>query len=156
MKKILLILCLLPIAVSALSQKSFNDAQLKLRSDIEVFLREEGFMPTIDKDGDIAFKKEGSKYYVIIDERDFSPFYVRLSRFYNYNEKYSRQNIVKNLAELNLKKGVKLICFDDYYIYEAEMYLINAENFKHVFYKLLEQLEALEKATGDLCAKSAS
>ena len=54
MKKILLILCLLPIAVSALSQKSFNDAQLKLRSDIEVFLREEGFMPTIDKDGDIV------------------------------------------------------------------------------------------------------
>lgn len=154
MKKVLFFLYALFIAVPAFTQKNFNEAQLKLRSDIEAFLREEGFMPTIDGDGDIGFKKEGGKYYVIIDERDTSPFYIRLARFYNYNERFNRQALIKNLAELNLKKGVKLICFDEYYVYEAEMYLINGENFKHVFYKLLEQLKSLEDTTEDLCSKN--
>ena len=153
MKKVLFIICLLlPIALSALSQKKFNDNQLKLRSNIELFLREEGYMPIIDSDGDIQFKKEGEKYYVIIDERDTSPFYLCLCKFYKYSENFTRQNIEKNLSELNLKKGVKLVCFDKNYRYGAEMYLVDAENFKYVFYKLMKQLEALQEDVNKLCS----
>lgn len=156
MKKLLLILCLLPITVSTFAQKQFDEAQLKLRSNIESFLQEEGFMPTIDNDGDIQFKKEGEKYYVIIDVRDTSPFYLSLCKLYKYNEKYSKQNIEKNLSELNLKKGVKLICFDSYYRYGAEMYLVNAENFKYVFYKLMKQLEALQEEVDKICSNQSN
>jgi len=34
------------------------------------YLREEGYMPSIDRDGDILFKVSGSNYFIIIDESD--------------------------------------------------------------------------------------
>lgn len=156
MKKLLFILCLLPTAISIFAQKQFNEAQLKLRSNIESFLREEGFMPTIDNDGDILFKKEGEKYFVIIDQRDTSPFYLCLCKYYNYSENFTKQKIEKNLSELNLRKGVKLICFDKNYRYGAEMYLVNAENFKYVFYKLMKQLEALQEEVNKICSNQSN
>lgn len=55
------------------------------------------------------------------------------------------------LPELNLTKAVKVVLYDDFYVYQAEMYLINAENFKHVFYKLMYQLDALESETAEKC-----
>lgn len=38
---------------------------VKIYSD---FLREEGYVPQIDKDGDIVFKVEGGTYLIILDE----------------------------------------------------------------------------------------
>lgn len=157
MKRVMLFVSLFLMAyTSAFSEDKLNDAQLKLRSNIETFLREEGYMPAIDSDGDIAFKKEGDKYWVIIDKRDTSPFYVTLSKYFNYGEKFNRGKIAENLAELNLKKAVKVLLFDDSYAFQAEMYLVNAENFRHVFYKLMSQLEALEEEVVEICSNSSS
>ena len=33
-------------------------------------LREEGYQPSIDRDGDVLFKVSGNNYYIIIDEND--------------------------------------------------------------------------------------
>jgi len=34
------------------------------------YLREEGYLPSIDEDGDILFKVSGNNYFIIIDEND--------------------------------------------------------------------------------------
>ena len=147
---------MLAMCVSAYAQKSFNDEQLRLRGNIERFLREEGYMPEIDSDGDIKFKREGSSYYVIIDARDTSPMYLTLSKYFSYGEKYNRSVLSANLADFNLKKGVKLVLFDDSYCLQAQMYLVNADSFNYVFYKLLKQLDALDEDIDDVCLSSGS
>lgn len=149
MKRLLLLVFLTLVTESVVGKNDFDEAQLRLRSNIEAFLREEGFMPNIDSDGDIEFKKEGDVYYVMIDERDTSPFYISLCKMYKYSEKFSRERIKGFLPELNLNKAVKVVFYDNVYSYQAEMYLINAENFKHVFYKLMNQLKLLEEELGD-------
>lgn len=131
------------ICISIDAQDKFNAEQLKLRAGIESFLREEGFVPEIDTDGDITFKKEGEQYFVLIDNRDVFPFYLSISKFYKYDDKYTRQKISEKLDALNLKKAVKVILYDGYFILQSEMFLVDAESFKFVFYKLLSQLEAL-------------
>ena len=157
MKRILLLAGLmLAMCASAYAQKSFNDEQLRLRGNIERFLREDGYMPEIDSDGDIKFKREGSSYYVIIDARDTSPMYLTLCKYYSYGEKYNRSVMSANLADFNLKKGVKLVLFDDSYSFQAQMYLVNADSFNYVFYKLLKQLDALEEDLDDICLSSGS
>ena len=157
MKRILLLAGLmLAMCASAYAQKSFNDEQLRLRGNIERFLREEGYMPEIDSDGDIKFKREGSSYYVIIDARDTSPMYLTLCKYYSYGEKYNRSVMSANLADFNLKKGVKLVLFDDSYCLQAQMYLVNADSFNYVFYKLLKQLDALDEDIDDVCLSSGS
>jgi hypothetical protein len=40
------------------------------------FLREEGYTPNIDEDGDVRFRYEGGTYYIIIMEDD--PEYLRI------------------------------------------------------------------------------
>jgi hypothetical protein len=40
------------------------------------YLREEGYMPSIDEDGDILFKVAGDSYYIIIDEDDLQFFQI--------------------------------------------------------------------------------
>lgn len=156
MKKVLFLIFLLPIALLTFAQKQFNESQLNLRSNIEMFLREEGFMPTLDKDGDIQFKKEGETYYVIVNSNDTSPFYVTISKYYNYGGNYTRQNISKNLETFNLKKAVKVLLYEKTYVYQAEMYTVNAEYFKYVFYKLMKQLDALQDEVKEICSNQNS
>jgi len=40
------------------------------------FLREEGYLPSIDEDGDILFKVSGNNYFIIIDENDIQFFRI--------------------------------------------------------------------------------
>ena len=42
------------------------------------FLRQEGYQPTIDEDGDIAFRREGRTYYIIISKNDPTLIYFTL------------------------------------------------------------------------------
>jgi len=39
-------------------------------------LREEGYLPTVDVDGDIQFKVSGDNYFIIIDEKDLQFFQI--------------------------------------------------------------------------------
>jgi hypothetical protein len=39
-------------------------------------LRAEGYLPSIDEDGDIMFKVSGNNYYIIIDENDLQFFQI--------------------------------------------------------------------------------
>lgn len=148
---LLSLLCLLWAAMSS-AQEEFTAGQLKLRSDIETFLKEEGYVPEIDSDGDIKFKKEGKIYYVQISKVDKSPMYVRMYKYYTYSESFTRAKIAKALESTNLNKGVKILCFDNSYYYQSEQYLNNAETFKFTFYKLLSQLEALQKEIAEICS----
>ena len=149
---LLSLLCLLWAAVSS-AQEEFTAGQLKLRSDIETFLKEEGYVPEIDSDGDIKFKKEGKVYYIEVSKVDTAPMYVRTYKFYTYSESFTKEKIVKALEKTNLKKGVKVLCFDSSYYYQSEQYLNNAEIFKFTFYKLLSQLDAVQEQVAEICSE---
>lgn len=157
MKRLLLLLGLtLLMSASAFAQKDFGSEHLKLRNDIERFLREEGFMPELDSDGDITFKRQGYKYSVLIDDRDTSPLYLSLTKSFKYDATYNRTAIASRLDKLNMKKGVKTVLFDTYYSLQAEMYLVSADTFNYAFYKLLKQLDALEDTLEEVCSGGGS
>lgn len=101
-------------------------------------------MPELDSDGDILFKKEGMKYHVAVSDIDTSPMYVVLFHNYRYDDTYTKNKILSVLNEVNLYKAVKLLCFDAAYSFRAEMYLVDAEQFKYTFYKLMSQLASME------------
>ena len=68
MKKIVsLIVCMLFLGTTFCFADELNLAQLRLRGDIKNYLQQEGYMPEIDSDGDIKFKKEGDTFYVKIN-----------------------------------------------------------------------------------------
>lgn len=151
MKKVLLVLALVLGTIGSYADEP-TATQIRLRNEVLNFLKEEGFMPEVDKDGDVKFKKEGLVYYIGVD-RDESPYFVKCFRYLNYPSDYS-QDVVKMAAnELNFYKGVKLLCYKSHVRVQAEMYLHDMEAFKYVFYKLLKQISNLEGDILDECAK---
>ncbi len=139
-----------------LCAQELNSAQTKLRNDIKSFLQQDGFVPSIDSDGDVAFKSEGNSFWISVSAEDDVPMYTSLNIGFTKPDDYSLLTMKLAAAELNYYKGVKVLCFEDSFTFRAELYVMNAEQFKYSFYTMLAQLktvagafvETYEKYTG--------
>lgn len=144
-------LLILPTVSLAQSDSEFNSEQLALQTDLFNFLKEEGFMPELDSDGDIKFKSEGQLYFISVSKTDENPMYVVLFRQFSNPDEYSAETIVMASKELNLYKGVKVVCFDNSFRIGAELYVRNAEPVKAAFYKLKEIIDNVKSDFLDEC-----
>lgn len=150
MKRYFILSIVLALAVAMNAADALNAQQSKVRSDIMTFLKEEGFMPEIDSDGDIVFKREGKKWFVSINPKDENPMFLSLFKMYNYDEKYTKESISPALAELNGFKGVKIILGNHAFFLRAEIYVVNAEPLKYAFYKLIKQINSMDDELTEL------
>ena len=144
-------LLILPSISFAQSDSGFNSEQLTLRTDLFNFLKEEGFMPELDSDGDIKFKSEGQAYYISVSKTDENPMYVVLFRSFNNPDEYSAETIAMASTKLNIYKGVKVLCFDKSFRIGAELYVRNAEPVKSAFYKLIGIIDSVKSDFLDEC-----
>jgi hypothetical protein len=136
LKKYLLIVAFSCFCLAGWAQ-SLSAQQKKLQTDIMNYLKTEGFSPSIDEDGDIAFKKEGVNHYVIISKDEDSPFYLSISRYLSMDEDYNIRKAMPIINEANKYKGVKLLAYDTSIAVKAEMFLQSADHFKAVFNRLM-------------------
>jgi Bacterial Ig-like domain (group 2). len=132
--------------IGFLCAQELNPDQSKLRNDIKSFLQQEGFVPSIDSDGDIAFKSEGNSFWISVSAEDDVPMYTSLNIGFNKPAEYLLNAMKLAAAEMNYYKGVKVLCFEDGFTFRAELYVMNAEQFKYSFYAMLSQVKA---AAGD-------
>ena len=146
MKKIFstLLLVFFFTSVQAFADDVFSTRQLALRSEIQTFLKQEGFMPEVDSDGDVKFKREGTTYYIRIDKTNKSPMYISLRHYYTYNY-CSRAKLTAALSDLNFWKAVKVMLFKEQFAVQSDMFLTSSETFKTVFYKIISIMSDVEK-----------
>lgn len=159
MKRLIYLFCLFLLLTptsSRAEEPKFNKEQLQLRTDIFNFLKEEGFMPEIDSDGDIKFKSEGHTTYVEISKTDENPMYVKLSRFFSYPEDVTAETLEMATKELNRYKGIKVTCFESSYSIRAEMFVRDSNAFNSVFYKLNGLIYSCSADVLDECKKVSS
>lgn len=134
MKKMLTVVIMLFVSSCIFHADNLNQQQQKLRDEIKIFLSEEGFMPEIDSDGEIHFKKEGRNYYVSISDTDTAPMYVSLSIAFDYPEGYSTDICKLAANEMNRYKAIKTVCYDSGFYIRAEMFLNDPNQFKCSFH----------------------
>ena len=151
---ILLSICMAFLCIGTVrADNDLNAEQTRLRSEIQSYLRAEGYLPEIDSDGEIKFKKEGAVYYVSFRAADENPMYATLFRVFSYPEGYSRNTIALATAELNLYKGVKVLCLDSSIRVEGGMFLRDARTFEYAFDKLMTQIDYVVGDFIDECDK---
>lgn len=97
MKKIALTLLLALCSICALQAQS-------IQSSIMSYLRNEGYAPTYDSDGDIQFKMEGNIYYVIVKDLDEGYSYVEVRAPFGVDNSLSELLVMAN--ELNRGKYI--------------------------------------------------
>ncbi len=140
MKRVIILIVfaflLSPVMLRAQTDSGLNREQLALRTELFNFLKEEGFMPEIDSDGDILFKSEGHPYFICVSKTDENPMYVTFFRQFTNPEEYSSETVVMATKALNLYKGIKVVCFEQSFRIGAELFVRDAEAVKGAFYKL--------------------
>lgn len=122
------------------------------RSNIQTFLREEGFTPSVDNDGSLCFKKEGTAYW--IDVIGDKPFYVTFHREPLGTDNAPESKVLKAINEVNTNiRAIKCCYMSDHVSLAIESYCYVAEDFKYVFYNYLNILEASNELVKEAYSK---
>lgn len=145
MKKIRILLAALLFTAFSLSlvADDLTDSQKALRSNIVEFLREEGFSPSIDEDGDVAFKKEGEKHWIRIARG--GPFYIEFIWSFHNIEDADLAALMVAINKVNKETPVaKAILLNESVKLVVEAYCHDAESFRYIFYESMRQLEMMD------------
>lgn len=54
------------------------------------YLREQGYQPNVDSDGDVTFKAEGRNFYIAVDEDDLESFRIIFPSFWEIESEEER------------------------------------------------------------------
>ena len=107
-------------------------------------LKEEGYVPKIDDDGDIAFKCEGDKFYIQLDEEDIQ--FFRMIFLGNWECEDEEEKIRMYKAASDTNRGMKMVktsIRDDSTVTVAiECLLNNAEYFTINFARWLSAMKS--------------
>jgi hypothetical protein len=103
------------------------------------YLRDEGYQPSIDSDGDIAFKTEGRTFYIIVYDDDLEYFYILFPNFWEIESEAERGQVAEAASYVN--RTTKLVSVfmtnhDDTSI-SASILVSKPEDFKNHFQRMV-------------------
>jgi hypothetical protein len=115
------------------------------------FLAEEGFRPTLDKDGDIVFKVEGHRFFVELDAKDEQYFRVARESFWDLDsdEVRARAAVAANETMRRLK-AVKVLLGTKVVYAVIELFCEPPSSFIDV---LPRTIDSLQSAVTRFCEK---
>jgi hypothetical protein len=113
------------------------------------YLTAEGYLPTIDEDGDVLFKSEGLSFLIIPDEQDGEFFRLALPNFWSIDDEDERERV--KIACLEVAKSLKVVKLypvgDDTWA-AVEMFVSPIQSAMDVFWKCLRSLHHAKHAFG--------
>lgn len=115
--------------------------QKRFRTSLQEFLKEEGFMPTLDnEDNSLNFKKEGTLYWLSFGGA--TPIYIEFHLSGFKCEDADRDLVLQSVNSANRKvRCAKAMLNESSVSFAIEMYCHSPEEFKYVFYKCLSELD---------------
>ena len=117
-----------------------KQARAKMYED---FLRNEGFAPSIDDDGDVVFKCEGRTYIIWIDEDDEDFFRLVFPSFWPIESEEERLHVLIASQHATSKaKVAKIYMVGDDTWGSIEMFCSPPEAFKPVFRRCIPAIQA--------------
>jgi hypothetical protein len=121
------------------------------------FLREEGFRPDVDDDGDIAFKFEGRRFYIVISENDPSYFHLLFPNVWKIE---SAEELSQALLHANdVSRSMKVVKLHvnaqrTYINAAAEMLYSEIAHLQPHFLRTLSMLQSAAREFADSMRKS--
>lgn len=107
------------------------------------YLKKEGYVPELDSDGDVKFKKEGYGYFIDISAQERDPHYLRIifPNFWSIDNDLERLEVLAAADYVNSDiKVVKLYTVKDNVWATVEIFLANKQDFKEIFPRLMSVL----------------
>ena len=142
MKRILVGMVCMLLAVSGSFAKDYTPEQLEFRLGIVKFLAAEGCAPQIDKDGDVRFVKDGLTCYFIINETWKAPFLVVLHVQFGYDEEFTKKRMENCILVAARHKAIKLYCAESSYSLRADIICTDAGVVKEALRPLMQEIHS--------------
>ncbi|HEY0663045.1 MAG TPA: hypothetical protein VGD18_00375 [Thiobacillaceae bacterium] len=126
-------------------------SKAELQRLYQAYLKEEGYKPVIDGDGDVGFKREGNNYFISVTEDDPEFFSVVLPNIWPIESDKERAQVLAAADASNAKSKVTkvFIVKDDVWV-AVELFVKRPEDFKGVFDRAMS---ALDNGTDNFVAK---
>ncbi len=119
--------------------------QKELRTGIITYLKNEGFRPELDDDGDILFKYQGEKFYIVVDRQLENPMMVNLISSYSLPQEYSKLIVKVAANDINMYKGVKMVVTPESFQLRAEYFVQEPMAFVTAIEKTVLIISAAER-----------
>ncbi|MDR3170373.1 MAG: hypothetical protein LBU17_01965 [Treponema sp.] len=135
----IVLICIAFITMPLSAQMSKNQLQTMYTD----YLKTEGYLPSIDSDGDIYFKSEGKTYYIIVYDNDLGFFQLLYPEFWNIESEEERLQVAESASYATRRTKVAKVFMTsngDTSI-SAEAFLKNPEDFKNVFPRMLSGIK---------------
>lgn len=152
--KYLFILIACAISAYSYGAKTLDTDQQTIRLEIFKDLKAKGYNPDIDSEGDVAFTKDGTQFYVIVNENWTHPFLYTVYAVgkYNNDRGVTKRNLEAAVSLINQNKGTKIYCYDNNYAIKSEVICENVASFGSIIETLLKQHDAALKDINELAA----
>jgi hypothetical protein len=130
-----------PGASAAAQEADERPSKAQLQQMYSDYLREEGFSPKVDEDGDVGFKFEGGNYFIDVDESDPMYFSLVYANFWEIEDGEERAKVLEAANETSrTKKVIKVYAQQDNVWASVEIFLPAPDQFQGVFNRSLTAL----------------
>ena len=120
-----------------MSEPMSKEAREELYTD---FLRAEGYLPDLEKDGSVVFEKGDKSYVVVVD--DDAEFFQVMAPIWKIHDEAERVKARRAAHEvMGSTKVAKLYVYEDDICVAVELFCIPPEAFKRVFGRCMASLE---------------
>lgn len=120
-----------------------NDLTAQQRAyleEVQQFLKQEGFVASFDEDNSLTFKKEGTLYWV--DIQNSGPYFVSINREPLGIGDSDPNAVFRACNDVNANRmGVKTYSAGDRVVIVTEMFLSTTDEFKRNFYRHMKELD---------------
>jgi hypothetical protein len=147
MKKIALFFLLSIFGVTMVSAEDLTPEQRRFRDQIEQFLKEEGYVPTVDPDDNsLNWKKEGERFWLYVEGSD--PLYIEIHKPSLGVDNANMDLVYESINQAN--RGIrcaKAVMGKTSIIFTVEFYCPSIDEFRRVFYRSTNALSAVRDKT---------
>lgn len=135
-----------------------SSRKLKQAEVFHQFLLAEGYLPTIDEDGDLLFKFEGTTFLWIVDGNDSDFFRLVIPNFWSIGSEEERSRVKTACLEvMKTIKVVKILPMENDTWAAIEMFVSPIQSVQDVFKRCLRclqhSIQAFHKEMQDLQLK---
>jgi hypothetical protein len=119
----------------------------QLQNIYSQFLRERGYIPSIDDDGDVRFIREEKTYYIPIREADPEYFSIVLANIWPIESTEEKQKALEACNEITATTKVSKISIvsDSNIIIKGEVYISHPSEATKVFRRILSSMDTIRR-----------
>ena len=138
-----ILFCSIGIMLFCINNLNAQMTKTQLQTMYTSYLREQGYQPEVDSDGDIRLKVEGRTFWIDVDEKDLKSFRIVYSNFWEIESLSEKAKVYEVANYINRTTKVAKVYInlrENNVSMDANIFIEKPEDFKLHFRRMVDLL----------------